>query len=598
MAEIGSADHGAACGDAVRRQLARVFASPDFHATERLRGFITYVVEEALAGRGERVKAYAIATVVFGRGPDFDNQNDPVVRIEAGNLRRALERYYLTAGRQDAVVISIPKGGYKALFETRAGNFSEPLPETTAVVADVPDPSWSNPIEAATANRAVVSALVLGAIIAAIGFSRHLIPWADVEKASYGQSLSTEAPPGPSVLVQPLTVLTTTSGSSLYAEGLTEELITQLARFKELKVFGRETSYALREGRPPTSLSHELKADFRLEGSVRIIERNLRVMTRLVSSSNAQVVWSRSYDRDLKESAGFGIEEDIASSVATAVAQPYGAIFRPTPIHANSKTPAVLEAYGCLLHFYHYRTVLNAPTHATARDCLEKTTTRYPNYATGWAMLAYLYLDEDRFDLNRRPGAFSGKARAREAADRSAMLDPSNVRCLQALMTVLFFSGEPASALAMGEKALAINPNDTELLAEVGSRVAQAGDWERGGGMLEQALARNPGHSGLYVGLIAQAAYMLGNDAKAVEWIRRADLKQFSIYHFVAALIFARAGLQAEAVAARSTFLQMRPRFFDNFEAELAMRNFNARDRALLSEGAKLAGFLIPAATK
>jgi adenylate cyclase len=80
-----------------------------------------------------------------------------------------------------------------------------------------------------------------------------------------------------------------------------------------------------------------------------------------------------------------------------------------------------------------------------------------------------------------------------------------------------------------------------------------------------------------------------------VEWIRRADLKQFWIFHFVAALIFARAGLEADASVSRTVFLKMRPRFFDNFDAELAMRNFNARDRAILTNGAKQAGFPVPA---
>ena len=82
----------------VRAQLERMIASDDFTATSRNRRFLEFVVDETLAGRRELIKAYTIATSVFGRGADFDPQFDSIVRIEAGRLRRALEHYYLTGG--------------------------------------------------------------------------------------------------------------------------------------------------------------------------------------------------------------------------------------------------------------------------------------------------------------------------------------------------------------------------------------------------------------------------------------------------------------------------------------------------------------------
>jgi hypothetical protein len=89
----------------VRRELEQVLASPDFVASDRLRKFLRFVVEEALAGRGDRLHAYPIALEVLGRDASFDPQTDPVVRMEAGRLRRRLERYYLEAGQSDPVRI-------------------------------------------------------------------------------------------------------------------------------------------------------------------------------------------------------------------------------------------------------------------------------------------------------------------------------------------------------------------------------------------------------------------------------------------------------------------------------------------------------------
>ncbi len=105
--------------DEINAELTRIIASPEFCVPERGRSFLRYIVGETVAGRGDRLKAYGIALAVFARSDAFDAQNDPVVRIEAGRLRRALERYYLVAGSADEILIDIPKGGYRPTFTVR-----------------------------------------------------------------------------------------------------------------------------------------------------------------------------------------------------------------------------------------------------------------------------------------------------------------------------------------------------------------------------------------------------------------------------------------------------------------------------------------------
>ena len=77
----------------IRAELDRILSSPDFRASKRRRDFLRFVVEEALAGRADTIKAYTIAVTVFGRSNDFDPQIDPIVSVEAGRLRRALDHY-------------------------------------------------------------------------------------------------------------------------------------------------------------------------------------------------------------------------------------------------------------------------------------------------------------------------------------------------------------------------------------------------------------------------------------------------------------------------------------------------------------------------
>jgi len=98
--------------DEVLVELERILADSDFDASPRSRAFLRFIVEETLAGRQGALTQDAIATRVFHRREDFDPTVDPIVRIQAGRLRRSLERYYLLAGAQDPVRIELPRGTY------------------------------------------------------------------------------------------------------------------------------------------------------------------------------------------------------------------------------------------------------------------------------------------------------------------------------------------------------------------------------------------------------------------------------------------------------------------------------------------------------
>jgi hypothetical protein len=103
----------------IRQQLARIVESAGFRDSLRLTRFINFVVESELAGRSERTKAYTIAVEALGRNADFDPQTNAIVRVEAGRLRRALARYYAGTGRDDPLVIELPRGSYVPSFQPR-----------------------------------------------------------------------------------------------------------------------------------------------------------------------------------------------------------------------------------------------------------------------------------------------------------------------------------------------------------------------------------------------------------------------------------------------------------------------------------------------
>ena len=118
--------------DEIRNELGRIVASEALRNSLRLTRFITFVVETTLAGTDARIKAYTIAVEALGRAGNFDPQSDPIVRVEACRLRQALARYYAGAGRDDPLVIEVPRGTYVPSFRRRAATITLLLPNLFA----------------------------------------------------------------------------------------------------------------------------------------------------------------------------------------------------------------------------------------------------------------------------------------------------------------------------------------------------------------------------------------------------------------------------------------------------------------------------------
>jgi hypothetical protein len=112
-------DDGRPSPEEIRACLARLLGSAAFHASDRRRRLLAYAVEQTLAGRAGRLKAFDLAVAVLGRDERFDPAGDPIVRIEVGRLRRDLDHYYEADGREDSIRITIPKGHYVPAFEVR-----------------------------------------------------------------------------------------------------------------------------------------------------------------------------------------------------------------------------------------------------------------------------------------------------------------------------------------------------------------------------------------------------------------------------------------------------------------------------------------------
>ncbi len=555
--------------DAVREELRKIVASAGFTATERTRKLLEFLVAEALAGRGSRIKAYCIGTGVFGRPESFDPQKDPIVRIEAARLRRELEHYYLTDGIDDPIVIDIPKGGYVPRFIPRAASDSAFVSQTAGVgplLQGFLRPSLSP----AAWTIAILSLLLLSlAAYNFLGAAQRLQPVSAVQL--------------PGLLVKPLVDLTHSHDSAVLAQGLTERIIEKTSRFKELAVIPGDEG----ANQPGTAV-----ARYEFGGTLRDNGGKLVVQTRLVDRTDGRVIWADSYDVALLPQQLFDVELKVADQIATRIAEPSGIVFEQERRMLLDAPPDSMNAYICTLSAYAYRATSSAAKFPVVRACLTEAVAAHPDYATAWALLSLVDVDEFRFSYAPpQESAAPALDRAYDAARRATELDPANVRAQQALMMALFFRKDYAASLDVGARALALNPNDVELKGEYGYRLALTGNWTDGCRLIEEARDVSARKLAYLTTALALCRFHAGEMPEAASLVSQANADDNPAYHVVAAAILAAAG-EAEAAARHRDWLEHNtPRQLTQLLTDLPQRLVQPADRQQFLDALRKAGF-------
>jgi len=578
-ASSGKEEIEAPSADDVREQLARILSSDKFHLPDRARNFLQFVVNETLEGRAEYLKAFTIAHDVFGRRDTFDAQNDPVVRIEAGRIRRELERYYLLSGPTERVVITIPKGGYVPAFE-----FNPEFKGAEQAGAKTLDQSehgleFSSPKLKAMFRfgfrlKAALTAVVVGAVVT----STLLLRAGGTDHSAASAEMASARP---AIAVERFRDVVASDRSSSLSMGLTDEIIGNLVKFKEIVVVEGTAS----AGRNPIASGYILQGSVRLEGD------KVRAIARLVRRSDGVIIWANNYDSDLRAQSAFEIQDALAKDIASAVAQPFGVIFQTDTKDIASQSVGGVDAYTCTLAYYSYRTEMTQQAHEVAKDCLEEAISSAPADATTQAFLSLLYLDEVRFSykLGVKPVQPSLE-KSFKLAEHAVELDPQNARALQALMLANVFRNDIQSALRAGAAAYAINANDTEVAGEYGLRLAMSGKWETGCGLISNAVSKEAGPKGYFEVGMALCAFIGGDLGAAELWSRMSDLNYNPMHHMVLTAILGASGRVDEARTELNWLNEHAPALMPNITREISVRIGRPEDRERIFAGLRAAG--------
>jgi eukaryotic-like serine/threonine-protein kinase len=278
------------------------------------------------------------------------------------------------------------------------------------------------------------------------------------------------------------------------AEGLTEEIVTGLARFSYLRVIARGSTGKYASGTGDVrSVGKELGARYVMEGSLRQAGSQVRTSVQLVDASTGADLWAETYDRPFRADEPFALQDDLAARIVSTVADMHGILPYSMSETLRGRTAEDLSPYEAVLRSFGYLRRITAEEHAAVRAALEYAVEQAPGQADCWAMVSAIYTNEYIHDFNVRPDPLD---RALAAARRAVEMGPSNHFAHYALAEALFFLRERQQFLNAAQRTLALNAMDGYSTAYMGMLMAFAGEWEKGCALAARGMQLNPNHPG------------------------------------------------------------------------------------------------------
>lgn len=506
MVESSHEMRGIAEGEvaAVRAGLDRVLASDAFRGAPQLSSFLSYIVERKLEGRGAELKGYTIAVEALGRPADFDPQSDPIVRVEAGRLRKALSQYYAGDGADDPIRVSMPVGAYVPVFEPA----TERRRPDDAVADDGADPDA--PAAPALAPRRAGRFRRWPAMLGLTSMC-VVLPLAVWFRNEPGEQPARAAPPRieQATLVEQATrmagvnatadlpVIAVSASESVtdpelrgIIQAFTGPLVDAMARFDDL-VSIKAPADTVPDG-----------VDYVFEINATRVEDVIEGFGRLRSVKDGRIVWTTSVGRKILKGPGDPQLVEMARRLAIRLAEPFGIIY--ADYRQVSRSPQM----RCLFQALTLRRTMKPEDHLATRNCLQAVIEKDPAFHPAWVQFARVTLDEYTSGLNPLPGP--PLDRALSAALTAVRLAPSSARAQQVMMDVQFASGAIEDALKAGHEALTRNPYDPDIMADVGARYVQLNRPAEGLPLLQRAIELSSGRPSWYDFFAFLAADLLG----------------------------------------------------------------------------------------
>ncbi len=470
--------------------------------------------------------------------------------------------------------------------EQQVKNIQDPV-KTYQMVMDAQAPTIG--VGGVLKKRKRPRSIVLSSIaVVAIALAAAFYYWEDRHAPSLTENRSADtsgaqAPRGASIVVLPFKNLSNEPDQEYFSDGITNDIITDLSRFRNLMVIASNTAFTYKgKNVNIRTIGQELGVRYVLEGSIQKVGASVRINAQLINASNETHVWAERYERDYKDI--FKLQGDLVQAIVAKLAIQ---TFKREQDRAIRKAPQDLQAYDYLLQGWAHYQRRTPASNNLARERFAKAVALDPYYAAAYAGLGWAYWAKASYGWTEFPhkaleNAFKNGRKALE-------LDATNSSAHGLLCVVYTLQNQFDLAIREGEQAIELNPNDALSYSNLGWVLLWAGRLEEAIAALEKSLRLDSAYARNTWFHLGLAYYLKGEYSDAVKVLEKGVVKNpdFAGYQIGLAATYANLNRKQEALQAAENLLQLDP-FFEVGSYGTAFRN--PAHREAIAAGLRSAG--------
>jgi len=429
-----------AAASEIKTQLTLILNYPTFSKSRVISEFLKFIVTKTLHGQENQLKEYVIATEVLGRKSDFNPQTDPIVRIHAIRLRKALDEYNHLVGYNDPIQISIPKGRYVPVFEiSKKGKSTE--------------------------------------------LDQNSVP---------GASKVTK----PILAILPFNILNKFLHSEVISIALQQELATEFSRFDEIGVISSfSIQSAIENMQNPDDIAYYLGCDYLISGACSEVSNNLIINIELSSVRTKQILWSDSLT--IKDYTS-QFPSAYKSVVQKALGRACGFLGLISRDLINNGIPTDYSYLYAVYWHNRYHQYISEESFLEALNAVEAGLAKNPDNAMLNAFHAELHLDLATLDLQN---ISEHRKLGTKLAHHAVNLDPNCQFAWEALAWSYILNRNKKKFHQSVERMININPNNVWFISTAGFGHICVGDYEKGFQLMSKAYELSPFYAwSIYIG--------------------------------------------------------------------------------------------------